>query len=576
MLYNKKIVFFQKEFVFFSVFFALLLQNTLMARWYWTVEALFQYVSLALLYSLLLSLFIFVLRSRFLKIICYGFILLACSLNVFLYMAFKTRISPNIFLLIGETNAQESSEFLKVHLCSYPMLVAFMFLLATGATILLAERHVRCVVKSHRLLTFIACAIFVNGIYHFVTFLSLFKCQSSTDVDRWVELNHSQPMDNCSNIIYCLYDLYVCGKELEKAESATLMALDHTASTDIDSLNIVLVIGESHIKWHSSLYGYDKNTNPLLMNEKEKGNLFVFTDVYSPYNLTSNVLRNVFSTNSIGLDEKWFDYPFFPVIFRRAGYDVCFWDNQYDPSSSDGFDFSLNAYVHSHVNTSNAFTQSNSKIFEYDDELVVNFSRCFQKHANPLKMIMFHLMGQHVFYCDRYPRDSKFEYFFSDSIPQRWPFYSSSKRSTIAHYDNATRYNDFVLNHIITLFKNEKTVLVYFSDHGEEVYDFRDQEGRSLAKGLDKNVLKYQYQIPFIIWCSDNYIKEYPQQVKQISNAVNKPMIIDNVCHILFNLGGISTDYYVEKLDVLSSDYTCPPRIVNDSIDVDKVEKVRH
>ncbi len=542
-----------------------------MARWFWTFDALFQYVSLALFYSLLLSSFVFALKSRLLKIICYVSILMVCTLNVYLYLAFKTRISPNIFLLIGETNARESSEFLKEHLFSFPTLISFIFVFAIGIIILYAERHFRCTVKNYRLLTFVVFVIFVNGSYHFATFLSLFKCQSSTDIDRWVELYHAEPMDNCSNIIYCLYDLYVCGNELEKAHSATIAAWEWAASTDMDSLNIVLVIGESHIKWHSSLYGYDKNTNPLLMNAKEKGNLFVFTDVYSPYNLTSNVLRNVFSTNCIGMDEKWFDYPFFPAIFRRAGYDVCFWDNQYDPKSYYCFDFSLNAYVHSQVNKKFAYSQSNGEIFEYDDELVSNFQKYIQKRGNPLKMIMFHLMGQHVYYCDRYPHGTGFDYFSSDSIPERWPFYSPSKRSTIAHYDNATRYNDFVLNHIITLFKKEKTVLVYFSDHGEEVYDFRDQEGRSLEKILENNVLKYQYQVPFFIWCSDKFIKESSQQVEQIRNAVNKPMTIDNVCHMLFNLGGISTDYYVRKLDVLTSDYSCPPRIVNDSIDVDKM-----
>ena len=41
----------------------------------------------------------------------------------------------------------------------------------------------------------------------------------------------------------------------------------------------------------------------------------------------------------------------------------------------------------------------------------------------------------------------------------------------MAHYDNATRWNDEVVDRILSNFANEDAVVVYFSDHGEEVYD---------------------------------------------------------------------------------------------------------
>lgn len=74
------------------------------------------------------------------------------------------------------------------------------------------------------------------------------------------------------------------------------------------------------------------------------------------------------------------------------------------------------------------------------------------------------------------------------------------KKKEIADYDNATRYNDYVLMQIINRFRNQNTVLLYFSDHGEEVYDYRDHKGRDLSSNtISYNYLKYQHEIPFMI-----------------------------------------------------------------------------
>lgn len=51
------------------------------------------------------------------------------------------------------------------------------------------------------------------------------------------------------------------------------------SSTEQDSLNVILVIGESYNKYHSPLYGYYLNTTPVLCSQQQNGNLFVFKDV---------------------------------------------------------------------------------------------------------------------------------------------------------------------------------------------------------------------------------------------------------------------------------------------------------
>lgn len=47
----------------------------------------------------------------------------------------------------------------------------------------------------------------------------------------------------------------------------------------------------------------------------------------------------------------------------------------------------------------------------------------------------------------------------------------------IAEYDNATLYNDYVLK-ILLIYLEIKYGSPLFSDHGEEIYDYRDSYGR--------------------------------------------------------------------------------------------------
>ena len=62
------------------------------------------------------------------------------------------------------------------------------------------------------------------------------------------------------------------------------------------------------------------------------------------------------------------------------------------------------------------------------------------------------------------------------------------------------------MGHIIDLFRNKNAVMVYLSDHGEEIYDYRDSKGRKAAdKANLKEWLNGLLEIPFLVWCSDIY-----------------------------------------------------------------------
>ena len=101
--------------------------------------------------------------------------------------------------------------------------------------------------------------------------------------------------DIFTNAVFAARGLYLNVNELPQWEKTQreVLASHISRSAEADSVNVVVIIGESFIKRHSNIYGYPLLTNPRLTAERDSGRLAVFTDYVSPSNLTSTSLRNL-------------------------------------------------------------------------------------------------------------------------------------------------------------------------------------------------------------------------------------------------------------------------------------------
>ncbi len=195
------------------------------------------------------------------------------------------------------------------------------------------------------------------------------------------------------------------------------------------------------------------------------------------------------------------------------------------------------------------FDVRNTKLFPYDAELLSEWEN-YKHLQSGNDLIVFHLWGQHVKSQLRYPQTEEYCNFTVDSILR--PDLNQKHREEIAHYDNATRYNDMVVDSIISYFEEEDAVVIYISDHGDEVNDYRKHVGRSYEFPLTQDQVKYQFEIPMMIWCSETYREHHPDIVRQIRESVNRPFMIDDICHLLFDLAGIKTPYYDETRSIIN------------------------
>ena len=171
---------------------------------------------------------------------------------------------------------------------------------------------------------------------------------------------------------------------------------------------------------------------------------------------------------------------------------------------------------------------------------------------------------------ERFPHTPAFAQFTPANVPNRQRWMDEGKRQEVADYDNATLYNDSVMSRLFTHFGHANAVLLYLSDHGEEVYDAHDNMGRR-CNPADPASLRLQHEVPFVLWMSDVYRQRHPEVVARAHAALHRPYMTDNVGHLLLALAGIRTPYYIKELDLLSPAFCPQPRLLDGTDDYDQL-----
>ena len=305
---------------------------------------------------------------------------------------------------------------------------------------------------------------------------------------------------------------------------------------DIESPVVLVVIGEAFSKHHSSLYGYEKQTNPMLQAYVDAGNLFLFRDVMSPYNKTHLMIRTLLSMHSVDSQNPWEDYPIWCQIFKEAGYHVSFVSNQGMEVPRQCFDY------------------CNSRSQGYDEELLKELVIIDSLADGRNNLAVLQLKGQHIYATNNFPHEG-FTYFYPADYDSSPVDLDARQVQELADYDNATRYNDYVVAHMMDYFSDRESIVVYLSDHGEEVYDYRPFLGRTHKEVPTQLEIRYQYEIPFMIYMSDIYKSRHPDVVRRVEDATGRRFMSDDLPHLLLGVSGIETVWYDSRRDLLSPDF---------------------
>ena len=145
----------------------------------------------------------------------------------------------------------------------------------------------------------------------------------------------------------------------------------------------------------------------------------------------------------------------------------------------------------------------------------------------------------------------------------------------MAAYDNATQYNDSVVDAIIRRFEDKDAVVIYLSDHGDECFgEGVHAFGRLHTPTVDYRQAHEEFEVPFWVWWSKAFAEARPALVSGLREASGKPFMTDRLAHLLLWLGGIHTPQYREKYNPLSPAYdeACP-RMLKNVVDYNELKR---
>jgi lipid A ethanolaminephosphotransferase len=281
---------------------------------------------------------------------------------------------------------------------------------------------------------------------------------------------------------------------------------------------VVLVIGESARSQNFSLYGYNKNTNPLL---SKIPNLFHF-QANSCATYTTAGVKGI-------LEYKDTDdlYEILPNYLYRNNVDVIWRTTNWGEPP---------VHIKKYQGRDVLMPNCKGEGCNYDEVLLAGLKEQILASKKNKILIVLHTSTSHgPTYSKKYP--PQFETF--KPVCNSVELGKCSHAELINAYDNTIVYTDYILSKVIEDLKQVtayQSAMIFVSDHGESL-----GEKNLYMHGIPLSIApKEQYEIPFIVWVSDGSKQLKP--TKTLSQGY--------VFHSVLNFLGIQSPIYNEEMNI--------------------------
>ncbi len=281
---------------------------------------------------------------------------------------------------------------------------------------------------------------------------------------------------------------------------------------------VVLVIGESARSQNFSLYGYNKNTNPLLA---KTNNLFHF-DATSCATYTTAGVKCILEHKNT--DEL---YEILPNYLYRNKVEVIWRTTNWGEPP---------IHIENYQNRDVLMPNCKGEGCNHDEILLTGLKDQILASKKNKVLIILHTSTSHgPTYSKNYP--PQFETF--KPVCNSVELGKCSQTELINAYDNTIIYTDYILSQVIEDLKQlteYNSAMIFVSDHGESL-----GEKNLYTHGLPLSLApKEQYEIPFIVWLSDS-----SKQLKP-----NKVLSQNHVFHSVLNFLSIQSPIYNEEMNI--------------------------
>ena len=483
------------------------------------------------------------------------FIFFAAFQLVLLYLFGTGVIAVDMFLNLVTTNAGEAMELLdNLAPAVVGVFVIYLPLLVLGII------HIR---KKHQI-----SAAFQHHVRKWVMevgaigLFCLLACYVVMDDYRM--RNQLYPVNVCYNL-YLAFERNAASENYREASRD--FKFDARSEHDAEAPEVyVMVVGETARAHNFSLYGYLRDTNPLL--SKTPG-IIAFPDATTQSNTTHKSVPMLLSAASAEDFERLFHEKGILAAFKEAGFHTVFISNQQPNHSFIDFlgeqadeHYFLKTEDASKGNHYDAGNHYDEELLKKLDEILPEADASSSSHYRYRKLfVVLHTYGSHFNYQERYPRS--FAYFKPDSRSEAKP---ENRQDLLNAYDNTIRYTDYILHGIVErlqkwekvqaktdgVYSQPTSAMLYTSDHGENIFD----DDRRLFLHAAPKASDYELHVPFIIWTSEGFGKQYPGAWKALGeNRTKQVQTSLSAFHTMLGIGGIRTPYRLDVYSVASGKY---------------------
>ncbi len=505
----------------------------------------------------LLPLLIFPRQTKILSALM-GIILWSTSLVLIGYYAvYGQNFSQSVLFIMFESNFSESSEYLESYFSWWIIFGLFIYTLISfflwkQLKPINAQPRTRMILILSLLLI-----VFWPGFNRFIIQQSSFNHALQAQMHRMEPAAPWYLIFGFVKYKEQLHDIeqnLIANKNLPPLQGLENKNKDNKANT------LVLVIGESTNRQRMNLYGYKRPTTPNL--NAMKNDLWVFDNVYAPRPYTIETLEQVLTFADEKNPDLYLEKPTLMNMMKQAGYKTYWITNQQTQTKRNTMLTTFSKQADEQIYLNNDKNQNSA---QYDGVVLKPFKKILNKNMTK-KFIVVHLLGTHRKYSYRYPDELSF-FQGREDVPI-WLNDSQSKEYNA--YDNAVRYNDYVVSSLIESFKDsgDNGFLVYFSDHGEEVYD----DPQHLFAGRNEAApTAPMYTIPFLIWQSDSW-KNHNQLNQLEKDIIHRAYSISDFIYTWADLAGITFDDFDASRSIVNPLFTNHPIWIGDP---DKPEELR-
>jgi len=515
-------------------FVALIIPNCVLANTepysVWTVEALILMpLGFYMMWSVALR------RSGVMIWLAFPFIFFCAFQIVLLYLFCNSIIATDMFTNLLTTNPGEAGELLgNIYPSVVLVCVIYLPLLWLAAREIGHKRYITRTARMNIGLT--GAALFAVGL------LALWPAYHVSE-ERHVLRDEIFPLN-------IMYNLGLSGSEFRKSYNfhKTSEGFTYEAERTAEAPGrevYVYIIGEASRAMNWQLYGYGRETNPLLSGV---GDLVVFRDVLTQSNTTHKSVPLILSSVATGEHEELYRRKGLPALFNEAGFDTWFISNQ----SPQGAMIDHLAHDARHV----IYIRSP----RHDTQLLDEMRKVLERSTSQKLLFVLHCYGSHFSYHQRYPRE------FAHFQPDNDVAIARQHRPMLVNaYDNSIRYTDYFLAQTIDYLRSLKgtsSALLYCADHGEDLID--DDRERFLH--ASPTTTAYQLYVASLAWFSEDYRTHFPEKAAAAEANETAPATTHALFHTMADMASIRGRFLSTKVSLVSPDFdrTAPRRYLND------------